>query len=175
MIGDRWGVTEDDVRRRYGCDAFVPEPTLEAWRGVTVHADAATVWARVRQVRLAPYSYDLVDNLGRRSPRELRDVPEPRVGDPFTHALGRPQGHVVAVLPGRELTATIMGAHLSYAVLPDAGTTRLVLKVVARTSRWLAPAFSVGDLVMARRQLLNLERLAEEDYTDRQTGATSRW
>jgi len=165
MIGDRWGVTDEEVRRRYGCDDLVPDPTLEAWRGVSVHAGAETVWARVRQVRIAPYSYDLVDNLGRRSPRELRDVPEPRVGDPFTHALGRAQGRVVAVDAGRELTAAIVGAHLSYAVLPavGAGPTRLVLKVVARTSPWLAPVLSVGDLVMARRQLLNLKRLAERD------------
>ena len=163
VIGDRWGVSDAEVARHYGCDDVVPRPTLEAWRGVTVLAGPEAVWARVRQVRLAPYSYDLVDNLGRRSPRELRDVPEPRVGDPFTHALGRPQGRVVAVVPGEELTATIMGAHLSYAVLPQGSATRLVLKVVARTSRWLAPAFSVGDLVMARRQLLNLKRLAEGD------------
>ena len=91
MIGDRWGVSDAEVARRFGCDDVVRHPTLEAWRGVTVHADAAHVWARVRQVRLAPYSYDLVDNLGRRSPRELRDVPEPVVGDPFTRALGRDQ------------------------------------------------------------------------------------
>ncbi len=164
MIGDRWGVSDAEVARRYGCDDVVRRPTLEAWRAVTVNADAATVWARVRQVRLAPYSYDLVDNLGRRSPRELRDLPDPVVGDPFTRALGRDQGRVVAVDPGRELTATIMGAHMSYAVLPEeAGTTRLVLKVVMGTSRWLAPAISVGDLMMARKQLLNLKALAERD------------
>lgn len=172
MIGDRWGVSDAEVRRAYGCDDLVPRPTLEAWRGVTVHAAPATVWARVRQVRLAPYSYDLVDNLGRRSPRDLRSLPEPQVGDPFTRALGRDQGRVVAVDPGRELTATIMGAHLSYAVLPHGSDVRLVLKVVARTSRWLAPVLSLGDLVMARKQLLTLKALAESDQ--RQTGATSR-
>ena len=110
MIGDQWGVSDAEVQRRYGCDDLVPEPTLEAWRGVTVHAPAEAVWERVRQVRVAPYSYDLVDNLGRRSPRALLDVPDPRVGDPFTRAFGRDQGRVVAVDPGRELTAEIMGA-----------------------------------------------------------------
>lgn len=163
MIGDRWGVNDAEVARHYGCDDVVLEPTLEAWRGVTVLAAPEAVWARVKQVRVAPYSYDLVDNLGRRSPSELRDLPDPVVGDPFTRALGRDQGRVVAVDPGRELTARIMGAHMSYAVLPQGSTTRLVLKVVMGGHRWLAPAVSVGDLVMARKQLLNLKRLAEAD------------
>jgi hypothetical protein len=35
--------------------------------------------------------------------------------------------------------------------------------VVARTSRWLAPALSVGDLLMARKQLLTLKELSELD------------
>ena len=163
MIGERWGVTEAETRRRYGCDDLISAPTLEAWRGVTVNADPATVWTRLRQVRLAPYSYDLLDNLGRRSPRELREMREPRPGDPFTRALGRQQGRIVAVDPGCELTATIMGAHLSYAVEPGERGTRLLLKVVARTRPWLAPALSLGDLVMARKQLLTLKALAEQD------------
>lgn len=163
MIGDRWGVTEAETRRRFGCDELVSAPTLEAWRGVTVLADAATAWARLRQVRLAPYSYDLVDNLGRRSPRRLVDLDDPEPGEPFTRALGRDQGRVVAVVPGRELTATIMGAHMSYALEPGAPGTRLLLKVVARTRPWLAPALSLGDLVMARKQLLTLKALAEQD------------
>lgn len=63
---------------------------------------------------------------------------------------------------GRELTATIVGAHMSYRLVPaEQATTRLLLKVVASTRRWIAPALSVGDLIMARRQLLNLRELAE--------------
>ena len=38
--------------------------------------------------------------------------------------------------------------------------TRLLLKVVMQATRF-GVAWSVGDLVMARRQLLNLKRLAE--------------
>jgi hypothetical protein len=134
---------------------------------VTVHADPAGVWARLRQVRVAPYSYDLLDNLGRRSPRELLELDDPAPGDPFTRALGRDQGRVVAVAPGRELTATIMGAHMTYAVEPAAPGTRLLLKVVARARPWLAPALSLGDLVMARKQLLTLKALAEQDAAAR--------
>jgi len=36
------------------------------------------------------------------------------------------------------------------------------MKVVMQDGRWIAPLLSVGDLVMARRQLLNLKRLAEQ-------------
>jgi len=36
-----------------------------------------------------------------------------------------------------------------------------LLKVVMQTNRWVAIGLSIGDLVMARRQLLNLKQLAE--------------
>ena len=163
MIGDRWGVSEEETRRHYPCDDHVTQPSLEAWRGVSVDAGPATVWARLRQVRLAPYSYDVVDNLGRRSPAQRCDLPEPRVGDPFTRAFGRDQGRVVSVSPGEHLTARIMGAHMSYVVVPAGPRTRLLLKVVAETRPWLSPVLSLGDLVMARKQLLTLAALAEAD------------
>ena len=38
VIGDRWGVTQTETTRRYPCDELVPEPVLQAWRGVTVRA-----------------------------------------------------------------------------------------------------------------------------------------
>ena len=56
VIGDRWGVSDTEVAQHYGCDDIVRHPTLEAWRGVTVHADPGAVWARVRQVTSARVS-----------------------------------------------------------------------------------------------------------------------
>jgi hypothetical protein len=105
VIGDRWGVTDAEVARRYPCDEVVVTPTLQAWRGITVRATADRVWPWVGQIRLAPYAYDWIDNLGHRSPRELRGLPD----------------------PGSALT----------------------------------PPLCAGDLVMARRQLRTLARLAE--------------
>ena len=61
MIGDRWGVTEAEITRRYPCDDLVPYPVLQAWRGVTVRARPEHVWPWVTQIRLAPYSYDWID------------------------------------------------------------------------------------------------------------------
>ncbi|RQX04048.1 polyketide cyclase [Micromonospora arida] len=162
MIGDRWGVTNSETLRTYPCDDFVVSPTLQAWRGVRIDVPAPAVWPWVAQLRLAPYSYDWIDNLGRRSPRQLEGLPEPQVGESFTTAGGRKLGRIVAVDPGRQLTSTIMGAFMSYVLVPqEQGTTRLLLKVVMQTTRWVAPGLSVGDLIMARRQLLNLKKLAE--------------
>lgn len=164
MIGDRWGVTHEEVTRRYPCDDLVPDPVLQAWRGVTARARPEHVWLWVAQIRLAPYSYDWIDNLGRRSPQVLRGLPEPVVGDSFTAALGgRRFGRLLAVEPGKHLTGTIMGAVMSYMLVSvdDGLHTRLLLKVVTAGGRTIAPLLSVGDLVMARRQLLNLAALAE--------------
>lgn len=166
MIGDRWGVSDSEVTRAYPCDDFVTSPALRAWRGVGVDAPAEAVWPWVAQVRIAPYAYDWIDNLGRRSPRELVGLPEPRVGERFTTAGGRRLGRIVSVEPGHQLTGAIMGAFMSYVLVPwDRGTTRLLLKVVMDTNRWTALGLSVGDLIMARRQLLNLKLLAERHRT----------
>jgi len=162
VIGARWGVTDGETLRSYPCDSFVTSPVLQAWRGVYVTAPPEAVWPWVAQVRAAPYSYDWIDNRGRRSPGKLLGLPEPHVGDRFTTAGGREMGKIVSVDPEKQLTGTIMGAFMSYVLVScDHGTTRLLLKVVCSASRWAAPGLAVGDLIMARRQLLNLKQLAE--------------
>ena len=169
MIGDRWGVTDADVARRYPCDDVVHSPVLQAWRGVTVRAPADRVWPWLGQIRLAPYAYDWVDNLGRRSPRELRGLPEPRVGEPFSAAFGgRPVGRIVSVEPGVQLTGVIMGAAMSYVLVPSGeGATRLLLKLAGPGHPAVLPLLCVGDLVMARKQLRTLARLAEDGHRHR--------
>jgi hypothetical protein len=165
MIGDRWGVTDGEISRRYPCDDFVVSPALQAWRGVHVEAPAELVWPWIGQVRIAPYSYDWIDNLGHRSPQQLVGLPEPEVGERFTTAGGRKLGRIVAVELGKELTGTIMGAFMSYVVVAqEHDRTRLLLKVVMRTTRLAAVGLSVGDLIMARRQLLNLKQLVERHH-----------
>jgi hypothetical protein len=162
MMGDRWGVTDGDIARRYPCDDFVASPRLQAWRGVHVEAPPEAVWPWVVQLRLAPYAYDWIDNLGRRSPRHLVGLAEPRIGDAFTTAGGRKLGRIVSVEPGIQLTAGMMGGYMSYVLVPaERDTTTLLLKVVMQTGRLAALGLSIGDLIMARRQLLNLKQLAE--------------
>jgi hypothetical protein len=164
VIGDRWGVTDAEVSRAYPCDGRVPGPVLELWRGITVDVPPRQLWPWVCQVRLAPYSYDWLDNLGRRSPRELRGLPDPRPGDPFTCVGGRLAiGRVLSVASEEHLTASIMGAGMSYVLTPSGASTRLVLKIVIARQRWYATAVGLGDWPMARRQLKNFKALAERE------------
>jgi hypothetical protein len=163
VIGDRWGVTDEEVAQSFPCDKWVGHPTLAAWRGVTVHATVTDVWPWVAQVRRAPYSYDWIDNGGRRSPRSLVALPPPAAGDAFTRAAGRKLGRILSADPPYELTARIAGTVMSYVLkpAPDGRSTRLLMKIVSNVPRPLAPVLSIGDLVMARRQLLNWKKLAE--------------
>jgi hypothetical protein len=60
---------------------------------------------------------------------------------------------------------------MSYVLVPqEHEATRLLLKVVMRTTRWAALGLSVGDLIMARRQLLNLKQLAEHHQHEVRAG-----
>jgi hypothetical protein len=164
MIGDRWNVSDEEVARNYPCDDFVSASQLQAWRGVTVHTTADAVWPWVAQIQLAPYSYDWIDNCGRQSPRELLGLPEPEVGAPFTTAATRQVGRILCAEPPTHLTGRIAGVVISYVLVPENGDTRLLMKLVMSAPNWAVPLLSVGvlgDLVMARRQLLNLKRLAE--------------
>ena len=127
-----------------------------------MRAGPEAVWPWVAQIRLAPYSYDWIDNLGRRSPQQLRGLPDPVAGEWFTTAFGGWRlGRIITVTPGEQLTGRIMDAFVSYVLVPDGSDTRLLLKIVTAGWRALAPLLSIGDLIMARRQLLNLARLAE--------------
>jgi hypothetical protein len=173
MIGDRWGVTDDEVAGVFPCDHLVHKPALQAWRAVTVNARPDRLWPWVAQIRLAPYSYDWIDNLGRRSPQYLCGLADPVPGERFTTAARLRLGQVLSVDQGRQLTGTIAGVVISYVLEPDQDRTRLLMKISGPYGRMAAPLLgtplrhlvaplgSVADLIMARRQLLNLKHLAE--------------
>jgi hypothetical protein len=162
VIADSWGATSAERASAFACDSYLTHPSLSAWRAVTIDAPAERVWSWLIQVRLAPYSYDWIDNLGRRSPEQLLDLEDPTPGSAFTAVAGRPSGEVLSVEHGEHLTARIMGAVMTYRLTHlDAASTRLVLKIVASPSRGLSSLLSLGDLVMARRQLLRFKALAE--------------
>jgi hypothetical protein len=166
-----WGSTADERALELPCDALVPGGEV-LHRAVGVDAPPELVFRWLCQLRVAPYSYDLIDNFGRRSPQQLTPgLERPQVGQTFAHVFT-----LADVDPGRSLTIAWQGRRrpfgelaITYAALRDRAGTRLL-----RRLRWDQPARGpLGrlwhavlpplDLVMARRQLLNFKRLAERD------------
>ena len=70
-----WGSTAEERAASYPCEAFVPDPELAVFRAIDISAPVPVVFRWLCQLRVAPYSYDLLDNLGRRSPKSCRPVP----------------------------------------------------------------------------------------------------
>ena len=89
MIGTTWNVTPAERAARLPCDELMPG-AVHLDRAISIAAPPAMVFAWLCQLRIAPYSYDLLDNTGRRSPRTrsaaLTDL---AVGQPFVRIFGR--------------------------------------------------------------------------------------
>ena len=165
-IVERWGATDEEIRDHWPCDDLPLEADHDLYRAVTVRATPATVYRWLCQLRVAPYSYDWIDNWGRTSPRTLTPgLEDLEVGQRFMIfrlAAFAPDDHVT--LTSR--TAAFGEVAITYRVRPHPDGARLVAKLrigyprnpYGRLARAFLPA---GDLVMMRRQLLNLARLAE--------------
>jgi hypothetical protein len=167
-----WGATPAEHTRPYPADDLVVGRAVRMTRAVTVHASLAMAYRWLCQVTQAPYSYDLLDNRGRRSPREI--TPGAIDLEPGQELLGL--FTLVDIRPGRQFTmrglprATRLFGPLAmtYAVEPrSAVECRLLCRLVAGTptpaSRIRGIALMWGDLIMMRRQLLTLRNLAERD------------
>ena len=165
-----WGTTQAELDRAYPADAVLDGPVALATRAITIDAPPALVWRWVCQIAVAPYSYDWIDNLGRRSPQTLTPgADDVRVGQRLQIF------ELTSVEPGYQLTGrTLPGAErffgrvaLTYAVEPAGHGARLVCRLAVADRGLLARVWrellTWGDLVMMRRQFLNLKELAERD------------
>jgi len=173
-IRDTWGTTEDERAEAFPCDDILADSDA-CYRGVTVFADEPTVFRWLCQLRLAPYSYDWIDNLGRRSPQTLTpgfDALEvgQRFMSIFTLVSFVIDEHITVRTRGGSEKAPFFGeTAVSYTVVPvSENETRLVVKILFKYPRgpvgWvMRHLLPWGDLIMMRRQLLNLKRLAEEE------------
>ena len=163
MILLAWGSTPDEHARDYPADALVDGPVLRMTRAVAVAAPVERSWRALCQIAVAPYSYDWLDNRGHRSPRELT------AGDP---AVGQRMQvfRVTEVDAGHQWTGVtvpkVFGrTAVTYAAESSGTGSRLVCRITTSQRGAVAWAWSRllawGDLVMMRRQLLNLKELAE--------------
>jgi len=172
-VARHWGTAAAERALPFPCDRYVARPDAAYFRGVTVHARPAALFRWLCQMRVAPYSYDWIDNRGRRSPRTLTPGME-------RLAIGQSMMRIFTLVEfaqDRHLTLRIKhgtGAFrlfgdvaLTYLIEPDGpDRCRLLVKIVVcyprgpagQLMRWGLPW---GDFVMMRRQLLNLKALAE--------------
>lgn len=164
-----WNATPEEVTAEYPCDRYLTVPYQSFVRAVDVAAPVPVVYRWLCQLKVSPYSYDLIDNLGRRSPRSLTEgADDLAVGQKFLIF------ELVEFVRDDHLTGVIADRHrrsygevaVTYRVTPTAGGTRLVgrLNVGAtnRYERFRRALLSVGDAIMGRKQLLTIKELAEE-------------
>jgi len=167
--GRIWGATAAECAAPFPCDRHLPDPDACLFRAVDVDAPAAVVFHWLCQLRVAPYSYDWIDNGGRRSPPTLTPgLDQLAIGQQvmttFELVEFERDRHLTIVL--RRMRTVFGEFAVTYAVHPvDDRRCRLVVKLAWRyPRRWPRLAAATGpwlDLVMMRRQLLNLKALAE--------------
>ncbi|WP_199732052.1 hypothetical protein [Cellulomonas triticagri] len=174
----RWGATPGEVRAVLpGDEVPVARVGMRATRAVTVDAPPTDVWPWLAQIgtgKAGWYSYDLLDNLGRSSAREvLPRWQSVAVGDaaapmnPFAPVTSSPW-RVEHVDQGRVLVwrHPQMGTW-SWVLLPGPGgrgtrlVSRLRLGYESVGGMAFAPLLEVADFPMFRRMLLGIKERAE--------------
>jgi hypothetical protein len=158
-----WGATADERELPLPCDQLVPDGAV-LLRAVDVDAPPEVVFRWLCQLRVAPYSYDLIDNFGRRSPRQLTPgVERLEVGQRFMTIFRLREFEEGSRITLMQRGGLFGDVGVTYVVSPRDGGSRLLMRIAWRPRRLplLRPLLSAGDFVMARRQLLNLKRLAE--------------
>lgn len=176
----RWG-----PETGFEAAGHVGQSTRLASRAVETDASPEMLYLWLCQLRRAPYSYDCLDNFGRRSPRPA---------DPAMRALGVGQSvmtifSLCEFAANRSLTVSmnsgwprlVFGAiTVRYAIVPSSSGRTLL-----RADLWMPPLdgplaalrrylLAWGDLFMMRKQLRTLAALAEEDTAEVSTAESRR-
>jgi hypothetical protein len=179
-LPQNWGTLPEERSLRFSCDRILTRPDAALYRGLTIGASPQIVFRWLCQMRVAPYSYDWLDNNGRQSPRELvPGLENLAVGQDVMRIFS-----LIDFIPNQELTIRVKAGANAFRVFGDVvcsylvvakseNTSRLLVKLIARyppgARGWFIGTFLPwGDLIMMRRQLLNLKQLAEALPTDTQ-------
>jgi hypothetical protein len=177
MIGTTWGATAAEQAAHMPCDDLMPG-AIRLDRAISIDAPPAIVFGWLCQLRVAPYSYDLLDNTGRRSPRtrspELTDL---AVGQPFVRIFGRTYVFELASFAANEhiTLRPRQGSAMNrfgsvantYSVQPQGNGTRLHVRVLFDGPWLVGQTLALINLLMMRKQLRVLKSLAERDALNR--------
>ncbi len=180
LISHNWGTTAAERRLVFPCDAVISNADDSLFRGVTIRATPAIVFRWLCQMRVAPYSYDFVDNGGRQSPRELSPGLENlEIGQKVMEIFelvdfDRDRQITIRVTPQTKASRIFGDIAASYLIVPSGvESCRLLVKLVGRypsgaTGTVMRALLPWGDLIMMRRQLLNFKQLAERQAGSRE-------
>ncbi|MFN2491838.1 MAG: hypothetical protein ABR501_03025 [Pyrinomonadaceae bacterium] len=176
-LTETWGTEPEERSLDFPCDRVLKKPDAELYRGITVEAPAHVLFRWLCQMRVAPYSYDWIDNCGHQSPIELTPgLDELELGQDVMGIFDlvdfqRDRHMTIRVKPrtrAAKLFGDIAGSYLIVPVVADGPrhACRLLVKLTATYpeglwGRLLRIWLPWGDLIMMRRQLLNLKQLAE--------------
>jgi hypothetical protein len=166
------GLRPGEAGLDFPCDRYLPGAEDAYYRAIDIDAPPAVLFRRLCQLRVAPYSYDWIDNLGRRSPRSLTPgLEDLRVGQRFMTIFDlveyEPDVQITLLIRRlQRLFGAVAGTYLIRARGPR--RSRLIVKLLVRhpggrfESCLRARLLPHGDLVMMRKQLRTLKLLSEE-------------
>jgi hypothetical protein len=141
------------------CETLCPHFRVRADRAISVSAPTPIVFSWLCQLRVAPYSYDFLDNFGRRSPRKRNPaLVRLEAGQRFMTLFT-----LESFVADEQITLLAKGVAVTYAVRPDGAGSRLHVRVLFGGPTLLARILVLGDLVMMRKQLITLKSLAERE------------
>lgn len=175
-VSETWGTDATERQLAFPCDNSLPHVDAELYRGITIAAPAEVVFRWLCQFRAAPYSYDWIDNGGRQSPQQLTPgLDQLEVGQDvmtiFTLISFTPDKHLTLRLKPTPRAKSVFGEiAVSYLIVPQSDSScRLLVKLVVHypttlRGRLLRRFLPWGDLIMMRKQLMNLKRLSEQTW-----------
>ena len=174
MIFQYWGATAEEISSSMVGDDLCSDATVVATRSITIGAAPQEVFPWIRQMgfgRGGWYSYDWLDNLGRKSATTIHDEWQSvEVGDKipsgpisFTAAIVDAPRHFVLEIQSLGKKSPKLHFTLAYELRDNPQGTRLVTRMRSRINLPLGSLFEKlilgpGDGIMLRRQLLNIKK-----------------
>jgi hypothetical protein len=171
----RWGAADGEINRAMHGDDIVGRPSFNATRAVTINASAECIYPWIVQMgmtRAGWYSYDILDNLARRSAeRILPEHQSLQIGDAIPMSPDGKQGmYVHGFLENQWMLwwDKIGDSTWVWEIYPEGeSASRLVTRVRVKY-QWLSPVILFNllieffDIVMMRKCMLGIKRRAEK-------------
>ncbi|MBG0859910.1 MAG: hypothetical protein IQL11_10420 [Bacteroidales bacterium] len=146
----------------------------ERIRCVEIQAGASDIFTWLKQLRIAPYSYDLIDNRGRRSPRFIiENLPPLRVKSHFLLAFHIFEFEENSFIVSRfcepvnpPVNQYMKDLFFEYRIVEEGPKAKLWCKIIGHFNKNISSKgfffiFSVVNKIMMVRQFRNIKRLSE--------------